>query len=196
MISKAIKDLRKKHNLSQTELGKRLGVGQSTVAMWENGKNKPEYETLSALAELFGVGLDELSGKGSGLLRVPVLGKVQAGIPVSAIEDVLGYEELSGDMRRHGEYFALQIRGDSMEPRMREGDVVIVRRQESVENGEIAIVLVGDAEATCKRFYKHADGVSLFSYNQQYQPMFFSKKDLEQTKLEVLGKVVELRARF
>ena len=83
-----------------------------------------------------------------------------------------------------------------MEPRMKEGDTVIVRRQPCVENGDIAIVLIGQEEATCKRFYRYKEGISLVSINPQYAPMFFSEEELAQTKIEVLGRVCELRARF
>ncbi len=198
MIAREIKRQREKNGFSQAELGRRLGVGQSTVAMWESGKNNPEYGTLLKIADIFGVGIDALAGglTATGGLTIPVLGRVQAGVPITAVEDIIGYEDISAEMRRHGEYFALQIRGDSMEPRIKEGDIVIVRRQDVVNNGEIAIVLVGNEDATCKRFYKHKDGVSLVSLNPQYAPMFFSAEELEKTKIKVLGKVTELRARF
>ena len=83
-----------------------------------------------------------------------------------------------------------------MEPRFVEGDTVIVRRQSSVDNGEIAIVLVGNEDATCKKFYRHRDGISLVSTNPEFAPMFFSNEELEETKIDILGKVCELRARF
>lgn len=196
MISREIKRLRKLSGISQKELGERMGVGQSTVAMWEGGKNNPGHETLLRLAEIFSVGVAELCGDETGALRVPVLGRVQAGVPRDAVEDVIGYEEVSPDMQRTGEFFALKIRGSSMEPRFVDGDTVIVRRQSSVDNGEIAIVLVGSDDATCKKFYRHRDGISLVSINPAFEPMFFSEEELASTKIEILGKVCELRARF
>ena len=198
MIAHQLKKQREKNGFSQAELGRRLGVGQSTVAMWESGRNNPEYGTLLKLADIFGVGIDVLAGglTATGGITIPVLGRVQAGVPITAVEDIIGYEDISAEMRRHGEYFALVIRGDSMEPRICEGDVVIVRRQNVVDNGEISIVLVGNEDATCKRFYKHKDGISLVSLNPQYEPMFFSNEELRNTKIKILGKVTELRARL
>jgi len=196
MISREIKRLRERAGLSQRALGECLGVGQSTVAMWESGKNNPEYETLLRMAETFGVGVAELAGDENSGFRIPVLGRVQAGIPRIAVEDVIGYEEISPELYDSGEFFALRIRGSSMEPRLLEGDTVIVRRQNSVENGDIAIVLVGDEEATCKKFYRYSDGISLVSINPQFAPMVFSTDELKRTKIEILGKVCELRARF
>lgn len=196
MISKNIKKFRKEKGISQKALGQRLGVGQSTVAMWEGGNNSPEHATLLKLAELFDVSVSCLCGSEEDIVRVKVLGSVAAGQPIYAAENIIGYEEMSAERARSGEFFALRIRGNSMEPRILEGDTVIVRRQSSVENGEIAIVLVGEDEATCKKFYRHSDGISLVSINPSYEPMFYSEAALKDVKIEVLGKVCELRARF
>ena len=196
MISKNIKKFRKEKGFSQTALGEVLGVGQSTVAMWECGKNSPGYDTLLKLAALFEVSVSSLCGSDEGPVKVKVLGSVAAGRPIDAVENIIGYEELSSERARGGEFFALHIKGTSMEPRMYEGDTVIVRRQSSVENGEIAIVLVGGEEATCKKFYRNGDGISLVSINPSYEPMFYSEASLKDVKIEVLGKVCELRVRF
>lgn len=196
VIANGIKKLRLAAGISQASLAKGLDVRQSTVAMWEVGKNNPSHETLLKIADFFGVGVDVLLGGEEKSARIPVLGRVAAGPPLTAAEDIVGYEEVSPEMAEKGELFALRISGESMEPRMRDGDVVIVRRQPCVENGEIAIVLVGGEEATCKKFYRHKEGVSLVSLNPQYAPMFFSEQDLAETKIEVIGRVCELRARF
>lgn len=195
MLADKIRELRRMMGFSQKQLGEKLGVGQSTVAMWENGKNSPPYAMLLLLSEVFGISIAALTGE-EGSLRVPVLGRVQAGIPREAVEDIIGYEELAPGSHGEGEFFALKIRGRSMEPRFVEGDTVIVRRQSSVDNGDIAIVFVDGAEATCKKFYRHNDGISLVSINTEFAPMFFSAEELENTKIEILGKVCELRARF
>lgn len=196
MISQNIKGFRKQKGFSQKELGERLGVGQSTVAMWECGKNSPGYEMLISLAKLFDVSISQLCGSEEAIVKVNVLGSVAAGRPITAVENIIGEEELSAERARGGEFFALRIRGHSMEPRILEGDTVIVRCQSSVENGEIAIVLVGQEEATCKKFYRYADGISLVSINPEYEPMFYSQAELKDIKIEVIGKVCELRARF
>lgn len=196
MISQNIKNFRKERGISQKLLGERLGVGQSTVAMWECGKNSPGYDMLLKLANLFNVSVSSLCGAEEEIVRVNVLGNVAAGQPIYAAENIIGAESMSAEDVRGGEFFALRIRGSSMEPRMYEGDTVIVRRQSNVENGEIAIVLVGDDEATCKKFYRNGDGISLVSINPAYEPMFYSEAALKDVKIEILGKVCELRARF
>lgn len=129
--------------------------------------------------------------------RIPVLGRVAAGIPISACEDILDYEEITENMRRDGEYFALQIRGDSMEPKFSDGDVVIVRQQEDADDGDIVIALVNGDDAVCKRLKKYQDGsVALLSTNPMYKPMFFSKAEIDITPVKIIGKVKELRAKF
>lgn len=196
MISQNIKKFRKEKGLSQVVLGEMLGVGQSTVAMWECGKNSPEYATLLRLSELLEVSVSRLCGSEDEMVKVDVLGNVAAGQPIDALENIIGQEELSAERARGGDFFALRIKGRSMEPRMFEGDTVIVRRQNSVENGEIAIVRVGEDEATCKKFYRSGDGISLVSINPEYEPMLFPEKELRNVKIEVLGKVCELRVHF
>lgn len=130
-------------------------------------------------------------------IRVPVLGYVAAGIPIAAIEDVLDYEELDpNQFNSYCEYFALKIKGDSMMPRMQNGDIVIVRSQSVVDSGDIAIVCINGEEATCKQIQIHTDGMSLISFNPAYEPMFFSNREVSEKPVTILGKVVELRAKF
>lgn len=126
--------------------------------------------------------------------RIPVLGRVAAGIPIEMIEDIVDEEEIPGDMV--GEYFGLRIKGDSMEPKISEGDTVIVRQQPDVENTEIAIVTINGQEATCKRVYKYAETLVLRSDNPKYGEYSFTKEEVEKLPVRILGKVVELRAKF
>ena len=128
--------------------------------------------------------------------RIPVYGKVAAGIPIEAITDIDDYEEIDEAMAASGEYFALRIRGDSMEPRMRNGDTVIVRRQDDCDSGDVAIVMIGGEDATCKRIRKLDGGIMLIPDNQKYDPMIYTRAEAQQIGISILGKVVELRARY
>ena len=125
-----------------------------------------------------------------------MLGNVQAGIPIEAIEDIIGYEEISNEMAQSGDYFALRIRGDSMEPRMHEGDVVIVRKQDDAETGDVCVVMVNGDDATVKRIKKSPEGLFLIANNPAFEPMFFSNREIDELPVQVIGKVVELRAKF
>lgn len=129
-------------------------------------------------------------------VQIPVLGYVKAGIPMTAVENIIDYEEISQEQARTGEFFGLQIKGDSMEPKISEGDVVIVRKQETVENGEIAVVLINGDDATVKKFYKTDAGIKLVSTNPTYDPFFYTPDEVNALPVIVIGKVVELRAKF
>lgn len=194
-----LRTVRAENQMTQAELARKIGVSKSAVAMWESGRREPDLRTLRELCNLFNIGIDELVARiprKETPLRIPVLGCVQAGIPIEAIEDVMDYEEIPADMARKGEYFALKIRGKSMEPRFREGDVVIVRRTPDVESGEIAIVLVNGGEATVKKVVKQNGGITLVPLNPAFDPLFYSTEEIEMLPVRVLGKVVELRAKF
>lgn len=129
-------------------------------------------------------------------VKIKVLGKVQAGIPVEAIEDIIDEEEITEEMARTGEFFGLKIKGNSMSPGIEEGDVVIVRKQEDIESGETAIVIVNGNEATCKKIKKLGNGIMLIPANQSFEPFFYTNEEIENLPVRIIGKVVELRRKF
>lgn len=160
-------------------------------------------KNTAKIAEYFGVSTDYLiSGKVKDDYEeimenwIPVLGRVAAGIPVEAIEYVEDYEELSPDMAAKGDYFALKVKGDSMEPKFSDGDVLIVKRQPDCENNDIAVVLVNGEDATVKRIKKTPAGLMLIPNNPAYEPTFYSNSEIKDLPVTILGKVVELRAKF
>ncbi len=205
-----IKELRESiPNLSQTKLGHELKVHQTAISQWETGRTMPDIETSKALANYFGVSLDYLLGNDTEKTpapkrhgtKIPVLGNVAAGTPITAIENVDyddpdAWEEIPADMAESGEYFALRLKGDSMEPRMLNGDVVIVHQQSDVNNGDTAIVKVNGDDATCKKIKKTPQGMMLIPLNPEYEPMFFTHKEIQTIPVEIIGKVVELRGKF
>lgn len=197
MFSVKLKEIRKEHGLTQIDLAKKLGVASGTVGNWESGKREPDYERISQIADLFNVSVDWLLGSTRReIQRIPVYGKVAAGIPIEAIENIEDYEEIDVSRMPKGQYIALMIRGNSMEPRMRDGDVVIVRLQDDCETGDTAVMLVNGGDATCKRIKKTPEGIFLISTNPAYDPMFFSNEQIADLPVRTLGKVVELRAKF
>lgn len=203
-FSTVFKNLRKDNNLTQAELAKKLGVAPSTVGMYERGQREPDFETLEKIANYFSVNMNTLLGKenetdiasGSLGIKIPVLGKVAAGIPITAVENILDYEEISSEMASSGEYVALKIQGSSMEPRMFEGDVVIVRVQSSVEHGEVAVVMVDGGEATVKKVQFQSSGILLQPFNPSYEPIFYSNEEIEKLPVRIFGKVVECRQKY
>ena len=196
--------LRTKNSMTLEELGNKVGVGKSTVRKWENGMiaNMKRDKILKVAEALnttpaYLMGWDEVKEepKKKGV-KIPVLGRVAAGVPIEMIEDVLDYEEITEDMAKHGEYFALKIQGDSMTPRIWNNDVVIVRQQDDAENGDIVIAAINGDDAVCKRLQKYNDGIALISLNPVYDPIYLKKDEIDEKPVRILGKVVELRGKF
>lgn len=200
-----INEQRKKLNLTLKDVADYVGVSEATVSRWESGNiANMRRDRISALAEILKVspidimGIDgdespRLTSKG---VLIPVLGYVRAGVPIEAVEEILDYEEISQEQARTGDFFALKIKGDSMEPKISEGDVVIVRKQSTVENGELAVVLVNGDDATVKKFYRSNNGIKLVSTNPKYDPFFYTPTEVDSFPVSVIGRVVELRAKF
>ena len=196
--------LRTKNSMTLEELGNKVGVGKSTVRKWENGMiaNMKRDKILKVAEALnttpaYLMGWDEAKEepKKKGV-KIPVLGRVAAGVPIEMIEDVLDYEEITEDMAKHGEYFALKIQGDSMTPRIWNNDVVIVHQQDDAENGDIVIAAINGDDAVCKRLQKYNDGIALISLNPVYDPIYLKKDEIAEKPVRILGKVVELRGKF
>lgn len=193
--------LKKDRGVSNYQVAKDTGIAQTTLSDWKNGRIKCSMNVALKLSEYFGVPLELFTEKGPSLPEpttdrshwVPVLGRVAAGIPAEMVEDILGYEEIDDSI---GEAFALRINGDSMAPSLMKGDVVIVKRQEDVESGDVAIVAVNGEDATCKRIVKSNDGVMLVPINPEYPPIFYSNDEILSAPITILGKVVELRRSF
>lgn len=194
-----LRELRKAHNLTQTEVAKIVGIGQSGYSFWESGRSKIDDASLRKLAAMYDVTVDYLLGsdapprKG---VRVPVYRAVAAGIPIEAIEDIVDYEEIEPELAATGEFFGLRIKGQSMEPRICEGDVVIVRKQDDADTGDTAIVLVNGYEATCKRIKKDGHGIALIPNNPSYEVKYYSAEEISSLPVRIIGKVVELRGKF
>lgn len=202
-IGERIKEARKSAGLTQLELAKKTELSRSYIGDIEKDRYNPSVSTLQLIATATNTPLEDLlpstktaSPTGRGV-RIPVLGRVVAGIPIEAVEEILDYEEITPELAATGEFFALKIRGHSMEPRMMEGDVVIVRRQDDVDSGDVAIVLVNGDEATVKRVKKQPEGITLIATNTSvYEPHFYSNKEIADLPVRILGRVVELRGKM
>lgn len=201
MFNERLKTLRIQRKMTQSELAKKIYISQPAYSKYEVGTASPNPETLCKIADALDVSVDYLLGSDSqparpGYIRIPVLGRVAAGIPIDAIEEVIDWEDISAEAAGDGEYFGLQIKGHSMEPKISDGDIVIVRRQPDVESGDIAVVLVNGDDATVKRIKKSPQGVTLIPSNPAYEPMYYSNEEIESLPVQILGRVVELRAKF
>lgn len=193
-VGKTIKELRKDKGLTQAGLAKLLNIAPTTVSSWERGENRPLMDKITILAEIFNVPVSYFfpgnSNNVENILstktkKVPMLGTIAAGEPIFAEENCTAYIEVDSNMHVD---FCLKVQGDSMiDARIHDKDVVFIRKQAVVENGEIAAVMI-DGEVTLKRFYKNNGGVILKPENRKYQPWYYSAKDFKQ--IHILGKAI------
>ena len=189
------------NRIERREFAKAIDVPYSSLTDWINGNTYPRIDKIQRMADYFHIEKSDLveprnSTKKSESIRIPVLGRIAAGIPLEMIEDVVDWEEIAADTAEIGSIFALRIQGTSMEPRILDGDVVIVRKQDDAESGDIVIATVNGDDATCKRLRKYRDGVELVPTNPAYAPMFFSNQEIVNRPVRILGKVIELRGKF
>lgn len=204
IMAKNIRYYMDKHSITQTEICNTLGIKMPTFSDWVNAKTYPRIDKIELMANYFGISKSDLVEERSNLesrlsrkgVTINVLGRVAAGIPIDAIEEVIDTEEITEEMAKTGEFFGLKIKGNSMEPRIYENDVVIVRQQNDAESGDVIIATINGDEATCKRLRKYRDGIELISNNPSYEPMFFSNEEILSKPVRIIGKVVELRGKF
>ncbi|MDY2968356.1 MAG: XRE family transcriptional regulator [Butyricicoccus pullicaecorum] len=202
-IGDRIRALRINAGMTQVELANKLNISNSTLSQYESGARTPSDDMKLKIAALFQVSTDYLlSGTTNTVntktkgVQIPVLGEVRAGYPMEAVENIIDYEEIDEETARRGEFFALRIKGDSMEPKFSEGDVVIVRKQETADSGDIVVALVNGDSATIKKLKRHQNGITLVPSNSAYEPMYYSNEEIMDLPVTILGKVVELRAKF
>lgn len=201
IMAQNIQRLMDKHGKDRNDICRDLGFKYTTFTDWINGNTYPRIDKIELMANYFNVSKSELveahtDSRQSQAVIIPVLGRVAAGIPLTAAEYIIDTEEISQAMAADGEYFGLQVKGDSMEPKISNGDVVIVRKQSDADDGDLVIALVNGDDAVVKRLKKYKDGIALISTNPIYEPMFFSKSEIEEKPVEIIGKVKELRAKF
>lgn len=193
------------NNKNQVDLMNDLHLSSSTLSNWCTGLKLPRMDKIQMLADYFGILKSDLLENSHSIdstiieshaITINVLGRVAAGLPLEAIEEIIDTEEISESLAKTGSFFGLQIHGDSMEPRMYEGDIVIVRQQEDADSGDIVIALVNGEEATCKRLIKYESGIGLISLNSKYKPMIYSNEEIINLPVKIIGKVVELRGKL
>ena len=203
MFAERLRKTRLEHELTLKALGAKVSLAESTISLYESGKREPDIQTLEKLAECFGTTVSYLIGeidtstpsssqKG---VRIPVLGRIPAGIPIEAIEEVLDFEEIPIEDTLGGkEYFALKIQGDSMSPKYLENDVVIFLKTPDCDSGADCAVIVNGDDATFKKVIKQANGIVLQPLNTaEFEPLFYSNEDVESLPVTVIGVAKQIR---
>lgn len=215
-LGKIIKNYRETNHMSMDDFSRVSGISKGYISMLEKNVNPksgtapvPTIKYIQKAAKGMFMSFDELFAMldddsrvdisevvSKKAIRVPVVGHVAAGIPIEAIENIIDYEEISEEMAHSGEFFGLKIKGDSMEPEIKDSDVVIVRKQETAETGDIVIALVNGDAGTCKRLVKYATGIRLMPVNPRYEPMYYSNEEIMEKPVLIVGKVVENRRKY
>ena len=205
--------------IKQSELSSKAHLDKSLISNYVNGNYNAKQENIHAIAIALDVDEGWLMGYDTSLerkddisavnidnaryiktttqmVKIPILGKIPAGIPIEAIEDVLGYEEIPVSMLNNDvNYFSLKVEGDSMFPDYKEGDILIVRQQNDCNSGDDCIVMVNSDDATFKRVVKQNNTLILKPLNNQYEPYVFTQEEIINKPVKILGIVIEIRRR-
>ena len=215
MLGSRIEQLRKNKSMTQKDLAEKLSLSPKAISFYELGQRSPSYDTVQALAKIFEVSpayllgwIDEEGNLVQQEITIPeqfkklgwnhpspaprrinVYGRIPAGVPLEAITDIIDWEDIPGTWT--GDYIALQVQGDSMEPEYRESDVIIVKVQPDCESGQDCVVYVNGYDATLKRVVKQQTCIMLQPLNPAYEPKIYDYTDPE--GVTILGVVVEMR---
>ena len=209
MFADRLREARKAKRYSQTEVSRMLGVTQQAVGKWETGRSTPDPQTVARLAEILDTTADALLGLQQAPATapavgrnafsryteslVPVVGTVRAGYGALAFEEDYGKEYAS--VKDPQNYFYLVVKGDSMEPRISDGDLALVHRQNMLENGDLGVLVYGsDGEGTLKKYIQRGNSVILHPFNPDYEELVIKGEELDH--LYIAGKVVETKAKW
>ena len=221
-LTERIETLCEERGISIRKMEREAGVGQGSTSKWKAGAYRPASKSVQQIAAYFGVSLDYLMGDSdealspemidhlkkkrqesseaalqeSASVTIPVLGRVAAGLPLTAEEQILGYEDIPVEWTYLGDHFALRVKGDSMYPRICEGDVLIVRKQKNADSGDIVVVRIGEEDATVKRYVRNEGSITLQPFNTSYEPLVFTKGQIKSLPVSIIGKVIENRQKY
>lgn len=212
-IGKFIKERRIALGKTQRDIANEVGATEATVSRWESGHiDNMRRDKIASLAKALRISpmqliSDEPAPPVDGLpvipiddrtFRVPVVGRVAAGQPIVADEEIIGYEYIDNKYSKDGyEYFGLRIVGKSMEPTIMDGDIVIVRRQDYIESGQIGIILIDGECATAKEVKESPEGITLIGHNAAvYTPHFYSAQEVKNLPVQIIGRVIQSIRKF
>lgn len=191
-------------NIKPIELSEKTGIDKSKISSYMSGRYKAKQDGVYLLAQALNVSevwlmgydvpMESIPIKKIDKIKIPVLGKVKAGYDYLAQENIIGYESID-NVSDPENYYALQVTGDSMEPLFSDGDIAIVHKQDDFDSGNTCIILVNGDEATVKKVVKMDDGIDLIAMNPYYPVRHFTKNEMDEIPVKVIGKVVEARKR-
>lgn len=212
------------NNMKPIDLARKTNINKSLISSYLSGVCKAKQDKLDIIARTLGVSEAWLMGYDVDMdrewfeekepseilidnaryietmtktVKIPILGKVPAGIPIEAIEDIIGYEEIPASMLRDGNnYFSLKIDGDSMYPDYKTGDIIIIRQQNDCNSGDDCVVMVNGDDATFKRVVKQEKSIILKPLNNNYEPYYFDEYEIMTKPVKIIGVAVEVRRKL
>lgn len=204
MFGNVLKNLRMSKGLSQEELSNKFGVSTSTIGMYETNKREPNFELLKEFAKFFNVSTDYLLEQikkddltNFDIIQIPLLGKIQAGVPTEMFLDIIDYIDIPADMARgNKELFALKTTGKSMEPNFIEGDILIFEKTDNCENGQFCAVAVNGDDATFKKVTKTDTGIMLQPLNPAFETKFYTNDQIASLPVTIIGVLKQIRRNF
>lgn len=210
--------------MKQVDLCNKTGIDKALISNYLSGKYKAKQDKLHKLAIALDVSEGWLMGYDVDMdrewfeekepseisidnaryietttktIKIPVLGKVPAGVPIEAIQDILGYEEIPASMLKSGNnYFALKIDGDSMYPDYKTGDIIIIKQQNDCNSGDDCVVMVNGDDATFKRVIKQEKSIILKPLNNNYEPYYFNEYEILTKPVKIIGIAIEVRRKL
>ena len=209
-FSKNLKYLRESKGISKNKLGEMVGVNQTTIGRWETNEITPSIDNVEEVASVLNIPLPDLLIKdltfdnasfvdiGDNMLKIPVLGTIKAGIPIESQQDILEYIEIPKSWVKGGkQFYGLKISGNSMFPKYDENDIVIFEKNDdsSLYNGKDVAIMINGTESTFKKILVNEQGIVLQPYNTAYDIMMFSKEDVENLPIKVVGIAREKRTK-
>ncbi len=208
------------NNMKPIDLARKTNLNKSLISSYLNGVCKAKQDKLDIIATTLNVNEAWLMGYDVDMdrdclpnndvtnididnaryietttktIRIPILGRVPAGIPIEAIQDILGYEELPASILKNGnDYFALKIDGDSMYPDYQTNDVIIIRQQSDCNSGDDCVVMVDGEDATFKRVIKQEKSIILKPLNNKYEPYVFDEYEILTKPVKIIGKAIKV----
>ena len=201
-----VKDLiyqaRMKKGLTMREVAEQIGVSEGTISRWESGViGNMRRDNIVGLSRVLGISPIDIMGWGeelepvdlSNYIKIPVVGKIPAGVPIEAIEDIIETIDIPEDWTKgNKEYIGLRVSGDSMYPVLLDGDTVVIQVQPSAETGDICACYVNGYDATLKRIALTPTSITLKPENPNYPPKTYTHPG----EVTIAGKVVEVRRKL
>ena len=198
IFAKNLKYYMNLNNKDRNDVARDLNLPYTTVTSWCNAEFYPRIDKIELLANYFEIKKSDLVENKETYRPIdkrlfPILGEVKAGYDMLSYENTIGYITIDKDLGDPENYYALKIKGDSMAPILNEDDIVVVHKQNDVENGNVAIILIDDEEATVKRVYKTEKGIRLEAFNPYYPTKEFTTEEIKNKPVKIIGKVIEAR---